>query len=97
MEKKKSFSKKGELAGWSALLTGGAIAVLVAVMVVVFGLQFLTETQSTFTTNSAAYNATGDGITGLARFTDNIGLISLAIVLAVVIGLVVGLFAYNRR
>lgn len=89
-------NKKGQMGGWGSLLTGGAITVLIVVMVVVFGLQFLTETQSTFAANSAAANATGDGITGLARFTDNIGLIALAVVLAAVIGLVVGLFAWGR-
>lgn len=92
----KSMTKKGQMA-WAGILTGGAVAVLVVVMIVAFGLQFLTDTQSTFTTNSAAYNAVGDGVTGLSRFTDNIGTIALAVVLLAVIGLVIGLVAWKNR
>lgn len=89
--------KKGQVGGWATILTGGAIAVLVVVMVVAFGLQFLTDTQTNFATNSAAYNATGDGITGLSKFTDNIGTIALAVVLLAVIGLVIGLVYMRSR
>ena len=101
-------TKKGQTGGWATILTGGAVAVLVVVMLVAFGLQFLTDTQSNFVTNTAgcnstvttgcgyAYNATGDGLVGLSKFTDNIGTIALAVVLLAVIGLVIGL-VYMRR
>ena len=91
-----NITKKGQTGGWATILTGGAVAVLVVVMLVAFGLQFLTDTQSNFTTSGYAYNATGDGIVGLSKFTDNIGTIALAVVLLAVIGLVIGLVYMQR-
>ena len=100
--------KKGEFGGWAAGLIGGAIAVVVVVMTVAFGQQFLTTSGSNFITNTAgcnstavtacgaAYNSTVSGITGLGTFSSNIGLISLAVVLVAVIGLLVGLWMRNR-
>lgn len=85
--------KKGESA-WN-MLTGGAVAVLVVVLVVALGLQFLTDVGSNFAAGSAAANATNDGITGLGQFTSNIGTIALAVVFVVIIGLVAG-FAYQK-
>jgi len=88
-------SKKGEFGGWAAGLIGGAIAVVVVVMTVAFGQQFLTSANTNFTANSAASNSTLQGITGLGTFSSNIGLISLAVVLVAVIGLLVGLWMRN--
>lgn len=104
----KNNKKKGEFEGWAGALIGGAIAVVVVVMTVAFGQQFLTSSASNFVTNTAgcnsttvagcgaAYNSTNDGIAGLGTFSDNIGLISLAVVLVAVIGLLLGLW-YSRR
>ena len=91
--KKELLNKKGQTA-WS-MLTGGAIAVLVVVLIVALGLQFLTDIGGNFAAGSAAANATNDGISGLAQFTSNIGTIALAVVFVVIIGLVAG-FAYTR-
>lgn len=89
--------KKGQaMGGWAGALIGGAIAVVVVVMTVAFGQQFLTTAGTNFAANSAAANSTTDGITGLGTFSDNIGLISLAVVLVAVIGLLLGLW-YSRR
>ncbi len=86
----KTLGKKGALGGPLAALVYGAIAVLVVVMVVAFGQQFLVTTQGSFTTNSAAFNSTTQGITGLGTFSSNIGTIALALVLLVIIGLLIG-------
>lgn len=88
-------SNKGEFGGWAAGLIGGAIAVVVVVMTVAFGQQFLTTAGTNFAANSAAANSTTNGITGLGTFSSNIGLISLAVVLVSVIGLLIGLWMRN--
>lgn len=85
--------KKGQvMSGWAGGLIGGAIAVVVVVMTVAFGQQFLTTAGTNFAANSAAANSTTQGITGLGTFSSNIGLISLAVVLVSVIGLLIGLW-----
>ena len=101
-------SKKGEFGGWAAGLIGGAIAVVVVVMTVAFGQQFLSQSATNFVTNTAgcnstvtagcggAFNSTQQGITGLGTFSSNIGLISLAVVLVAVIGLLIGLWMRNN-
>ena len=87
-------NKKGTSNAWQ-MLTGGAIAVLIVVLIVALGLQFLTDIGGNFVPGSAAANATNDGITGLGQFTANIGTIALAVIFVVIIGLVAG-FAYTR-
>lgn len=90
-------NKKGQaMGGWAAGLIGGAIAVVVVVMTVAFGQQFLTSAATNFAANSAAANSTTQGISGLGTFSSNIGLISLAVVLVAVIGLLLGLW-FSRR
>jgi hypothetical protein len=91
-----SSTKKGEMGGWSGALVGGAIAVVIVVMTVAFGQQFLTTAGTNFAANSAAANSTTLGITGLGTFSSNIGLIALAVVLVAVIGLLLGLWYANR-
>jgi lysozyme family protein len=91
-----SQTKKGEMGGWSGALIGGAIAVVIVVMTVAFGQQFLTTAGTNFAANSAAANSTNSGISGLSTFSDNIGLIALAVVLVAVIGLLLGLWYANR-
>ena len=85
-------TQKAEMGGWSGALIGGAIAVVIVVMTVAFGQQFLTTAATNFVANSAAANSTTSGITGLGIFSSNIGLISLAVVLVAVIGLLLGLW-----
>jgi len=92
-----STNKKGQaMGGWAAGLIGGAIAIVIVVMTVAFGQQFLTSAGTNFTAGSAAANSTTQGITGLGTFSSNIGLISLAVVLVAVIGLLLGLW-FSRR
>jgi ABC-type phosphate transport system permease subunit len=89
-------NKKGQMGGWAAGLIGGGIAVVIVVMVVAFGQQFLTTAGTNFAPGSAAANSTQAGITGLSTFTSNIGLIALAVVLVAVIGLLIGLWLQRR-
>ena len=112
-----STRKKGEMGGWSGALIGGAIAVVIVVMTVAFGQQFLTNAGENFVTGAAncganstggsggtisysacgaAYNSTLEGTSGLGTFSENIGLIALAVVLVAVIGLLLGLWYANR-
>lgn len=90
-------SKKGQMGGWSGALIGGAIAVVVVVMTVAFGQQFLTTASTNFAANSAAANSTTLGISGLGTFSSNIGIIALAVVLVAVIGLLLGLWYNSTR
>ena len=53
------------------------------------GLTVLADFQSSQVTDSAAYNGTGEAITGVSTFTTYLPTISLVIVVAVIIGIVV--------
>lgn len=53
------------------------------------GLTVLSDFQGDQTTDSAAYNGTGNAITGLTTFTDYLPTVALVIVVAVIIGIVV--------
>lgn len=66
-----------------------ALTLVVAGIGIAFGLDVLSDTQADFTANSAEYNATQDTITGVAKFSDKMGLIATVIVAAIVIGLLV--------
>jgi len=53
------------------------------------GLQVLGDVQGDQTTSSAEYNATGDAIEGVAKFTSYLPTIALVIVVAIIIGILV--------
>lgn len=86
-----------------------AIAFVVAAIVFAVGLQITGETQDDFVDDSilcnsvnttgcgAAYNATGDGIDGLAKVPAKFPLIGTVIAAVVVLGLVIGGLAFGRR
>ena len=56
---------------------------------IAYGLNVMEDVQDDMTENSAAYNATGDGITAVAKFPSKLGLIVTVIIAAVVIGILV--------
>lgn len=78
-----------------------SLTLVVAGIGIAFGMNVLSDTKADFVTNTAgcnstdtsscgaAYNATGDTITGVAKFSDKMGLIATVIVAAIVIGLLV--------
>ena len=86
-------ARKGQLGlAIPAVITLVAIAVVVGV-----GLTVLSEVQSTQTANSAAFNATGDGISGLATFSSFQTTIAVIVVAVIVIGLLLGGLAVRAR
>lgn len=87
--------KKGQ-AGMGAfgLLTSGVLALVVLFVLVVFGIDFMTNLSSNYAANSAASNAVADGITSLSRVTDQGPTIASAIVFVGIIGLI-GLIGYG--
>lgn len=74
-------------------LSGIAITLVVAGIVIALGLNIMGETQDEFTANTAEYNATGDAIDGVAKLSSKLPLIGLVVAAVVVIGLIVGAFA----
>lgn len=78
----KSHKKKGQaLAG----IPTAALYIGIAVFVVAIIITLLATLQGTQTADSAAYNATGAGITGLATFNDFWAVLVLIVILAIVI------------
>lgn len=66
-----------------------ALVIVVAGIGIAFGLSVLSDVQGDMTTDSAAYNATGDTLTAVAKFSDKLGIIVTVIVAAILIGLLV--------
>jgi len=64
-----------------------ALTLVVAGIGIAFGLNVLSDTRADFTANSIEYNATTDTMTGVAKFSDKMGLIATVIVAAIVIGI----------
>ena len=80
-------NKKG-LAGWSAMVLGFVVLIIVAVA----GLSVLTNMKDTFTALSVEANATEDGIKGVTKITDFAPLIGIVVAIAIVIGILFGAF-----
>ncbi len=80
-------NKRG-IAQWTGVVLGFVLLFIVTVA----GLSVLTNMQSTFTTNSVEYNATGDAISGLTKVTDFAVLIGIVVAIAIVIGILFGAF-----
>lgn len=74
-----------------------AIMLVVTVIVVSFGITIVANVQSSQTVNSAAYNASGQGITGLTTFASNIPTLAIVIVGAIVIGILATAFVLTRE
>ena len=54
-----------------------------------YGLSVMEDVQSDMTTDSAAYNATGSAIEGVAVIPDKLPMIALVVVAAIIIGILV--------
>jgi uncharacterized membrane protein len=74
-------NKRG-LAQWSGVAIGFGLLMIVAVIVIVV----LSELQGTLTVDTAAYNATGDAITGATKLTDFAVLIGVVVAISIVVG-----------
>jgi len=70
---------------------------VVAAMLAGFGALILANVQTSMTANSAAYNATGAGITGIANMTGLFGSLGYVVIGAVIVGVLIysfgGLFS----
>ena len=66
-----------------------ALVIVVAGIGIAFGLNVLGDVKGDMTADSAEYNATGDTITAVAKFSDKLGIIVTVIVAAILIGILV--------
>ena len=66
-----------------------ALVIVVAGVGIAFGLNILGDVKSDMTTDSAEYNATGDTITAVAKFSSKLGIIVTVIVAAILLGILV--------
>ena len=78
-------------------LSGIAITLVVAAIVIALGLSILTETDAEFVENTAEDNATEAAVEGLGTVADKLPMIGLVIGAVLVIGIVVSAFAGKRR
>jgi len=74
-----------------------AIAFVVFVVAVSIGGQVLASVQTSQTTNSVAYNATGSGLTGIANLATQSGTIGTILGAVIIIGLLMGAFLYGKK
>ena len=70
------------------LLVAVGLGVVSVALISAFGLQLMGEVQDDMTASSAEYNATGDGITALAKIPGKLGIIVLAFIIVVVISVI---------
>ena len=86
-------SKKGQMSGAVWGLVGVAVAFIVVALVLAFGSMILSDTQADMTTNSQAYNTTGQGLTATGKLSAKLPLIATVIVAVIIIGLLIAGFA----
>lgn len=84
--------KKGQLAA----LPMAIVALVLAAVVLVFGLVINQELRDTQDAGTEAFNAANLTLVGLGTFADFWTIIVLAIVITVVIGLLLGMFGGRR-
>lgn len=82
----KQMSKKGFQIGDMLPL---GITIVVLGISLSLGLTVLSDFQDSQVADSAAYNGTGEAVTGLTTFTSYLPTIALVVVVAVIIGIVV--------
>lgn len=93
--KMKRLFKKAQQRFTISDLTGVAIAIMVAAIVLGVGATILDNIQTTQTVNSTGFNTTGSGLTGLNTLASYIPTIALVAVAAIVVGIV--LVFFSRR
>ena len=70
-----------------------AIGFVVIVIIIAVGAIVLSELQSDQTTDDAAWNATGDGLSALDNLGSQTPLLATVIIFSVIIAVVIGFFA----
>ena len=66
-----------------------ALVFVIAGLGIAYGLQAMGEAKTGMTTNSAEYNATGQAITGIAKFPAKFGTIITIVIAAIIIMILV--------
>jgi hypothetical protein len=78
------------------LLSVGLV-LIVAGIVLAFGLQVTADIKSDMTTDSAEYNATGNVIDGVSKVTSKFPTIGLVVAAVIIIGLLISGFSFAKR
>lgn len=76
---------------------GAVLAVVLIGVLVIVGIFLFANLQATFTTGSAAYNASGTMITQFASFPTLVGLVGTIVFLGLVIGVLVASFVFGGK
>lgn len=87
-------SKKGIQLGQAF---GAVLALVLVAVLVIIAIYLFTTLGSSFTTGSAAANATGTMVTQFGNYPTLVGLVGTIIFLALVIGVLVSAFAFGGR
>jgi len=66
-----------------------ALTFVIAGLGIAYGLQAMGEAKSDMTVNSSEYNATGQAITGIAKFPEKFGTLITIVVAAIIIMILV--------
>ncbi len=66
-----------------------ALVFVIAGLGIAYGLQAMGEAKTGMTTNSVEYNATGQAITGIAKFPEKFGTIITIVIAAIIIMILV--------
>lgn len=70
-------------------MLGIAMTFVVIVIGVSYGLSVTSDVQADFAVGSGEYNATGNGIAALGKFTSKLPLIATVVIAAIIIGILV--------
>ena len=76
---------------------GAVLALVLVAVLVIVAIYLFANLQTTFTTNSAAYNASGAMITQFANYPTLVGLVGTIIFLGLVIGVLVASFVFGGK
>lgn len=84
-------SKKGQISS----LSGGIIALVVAIIILVLGLVVLQELRDTQTAGTESYTAANASMVAVGDFSDFVPIIVIALAASVIIGLILVGFAFG--
>lgn len=87
-----SKNKKGNL----SMLVPAILSLVLASIILVFGLIMLDDLWDETTSGTEAYTAANETIVGIGDFADYVDLMVLAVVIAIVIGLLLVVFSLRR-
>jgi len=93
---KHRLGKKAQAAFTISDLGTIAISLVIAAIILGLGATILTEIQKDQTTDQAAFNASGFGLTGMVTLSSFIPTIALVAVAAIVIGIILVFFGRQR-